>query len=175
METIFLPFFRWEQELGNQSKAPKSLSTTTSKPTQNPQLSAAVVNSTENGTVQVAPSPTPVLTTPSGPTFIPDPCLPVGLKMPQKRANSSLRGAGDLQGCLHGLRDHLLDLDKPCTEPPCSMAGVHQPALDYLKTEFYGFSEFWYTSNDILNLGGRYNHRQFFVASKVGSRIFVSI
>jgi len=38
---------------------------------------------------------------------------------------------------------------------------------DYYSTEFYAFSEFWYTSEDVLKLGGVYVFDKFKQASQV--------
>jgi Golgi nucleoside diphosphatase len=38
---------------------------------------------------------------------------------------------------------------------------------DYFSTEFYAFSEFWYTSEDVLKLGGVYVFDKFKQASQV--------
>ena len=40
----------------------------------------------------------------------------------------------------------------------CADNGIHLPSLLQLEDkEFYGFSEFWYTMEDILGLGGQFN------------------
>ncbi|KAK3095111.1 hypothetical protein FSP39_010449 [Pinctada imbricata] len=55
----------------------------------------------------------------------------------------------------------LLNQSAPCERPFCSMAGVHQPDIPFLKSEFYGFSEFWYTMEDVYRMGGVYDSKKF--------------
>ena len=53
-------------------------------------------------------------------------------------------------------------------EGHCADNGVTLPsALHLNETEFYGFSEFWYTMEDILGLGGVYAETEFKDAAQV--------
>lgn len=62
----------------------------------------------------------------------------------------------------------------PCEQAPCSMNGVHQPMISFHNSEFYGFSEFWYTMDDVFRIGGIYNFEKFKFEAKVShDRIFV--
>lgn len=70
------------------------------------------------------------------------------------------RGTGNFQECIEAVRI-LLNGNKSCTEPPCSFNGVHQPEVNFHFEEFFGFSELWYTSNDVLGLSGKYEEKKF--------------
>lgn len=96
-----------------------------------------------------------------------DPCLPtdIRIKGTHEGMKYRLRGMGNFESC----RDKLLPLlnkSEPCRSPPCSLNGVHQPQILFNTTEFYGFSEFWYSVNDVLRLKGVYNAQTFDKASK---------
>lgn len=47
------------------------------------------------------------------------------------------------------------------------MNGVFQPPINFYKDEMYGFSEYWYTMNDLLKVGGHYREEKFIKAAKV--------
>ncbi|WAR21171.1 ENTP7-like protein [Mya arenaria] len=88
---------------------------------------------------------------------IADPCLQVGLTLPArdledlhldpKVKNVTFAGTGNYEECKR-LLEPLLNQSKACSVSPCSMNGVHQPTISYHNTQFYGFSEFWYTMED---------------------------
>ena len=50
---------------------------------------------------------------------------------------------------------------------PCYMNGVYQPEIDTSSSEFYGFSEFYYSMEDVLRMGGPYNYNKFEAAAQV--------
>ena len=52
-------------------------------------------------------------------------------------------------------------------QEPCSFNGVFQPSIDFQNSEFYGFSEYFYTSEDILRMAGRYDYTHFVEAAQV--------
>ena len=60
----------------------------------------------------------------------------------------------------------ILNETTPCQRAPCSLNGVFQPAIDFNNAEFYGFAEFWYSSNDVLRMGEKYRHKLIDAASK---------
>jgi len=41
------------------------------------------------------------------------------------------------------------------------MHGIYQPEVNFDNSEFYGFSEFHYTMEDILRIGGKYDYAHF--------------
>jgi Golgi nucleoside diphosphatase len=50
------------------------------------------------------------------------------------------------------------------------MNGVRRPMIDFHNSEFYGFSEFFYTMEDILKMGGKFNGIQFQRQANVSGR-----
>ena len=50
----------------------------------------------------------------------------------------------------------------------CPDDGIHLPSILRLEDkEYYGFSEFWYTMEDVLRLGGAYDENKFKNSAKV--------
>lgn len=101
---------------------------------------------------------------------IPDPCLPVDMSdtlqtSPKDGTTYHVRGTGDYYQCRELLLP-LLNRTVPCLKEPCSMDGVYQPEINFYKSEFYGFSEFYYTMEDLLHIGGKYNQMKFTRAAK---------
>ncbi len=101
---------------------------------------------------------------------VPDPCLPVDMvdtiQVPSLGKEVHLRGTGDYVRC-RGLVKKLLNQTAPCVKEPCSMDGVFQPDINFYKSQFYGFSEFYYTMEDLLKIGGKYNPSKFQAAAQV--------
>ncbi|KAK0527100.1 Golgi apyrase [Tilletia horrida] len=101
----------------------------------------------------------------SSPT-LPDPCLPPGLTLsgpahPDKGiSNSSFTGTGSFPNCMTTMSP-LLDKEAACSKPPCLFHGVHVPKIDFSVNHFIGVSEYWYSSNDVFNLGGAYDFPKF--------------
>ncbi|KAL8580844.1 hypothetical protein ACOMHN_017348 [Nucella lapillus] len=91
-----------------------------------------------------------------------DPCLPSGmpLKTQDEGSERSFVGTGRYAECKARL-EPLLNRSVTCTHDPCSFNGVHQPRIDFAATQFYGFSEFWYTMEDVYQIGGAYSHKAF--------------
>lgn len=50
--------------------------------------------------------------------------------------------------------------------PGCPDAGIKMPPIPLEHTDFYGFSEFWYTSEDVVHMGGLYSYENFSNASR---------
>lgn len=93
---------------------------------------------------------------------LPDPCLPVGLKMTSKGKvlpidNSApyeapyLIGTGKFDECIKRTSP-LLDKDAPCLDEPCLMNGIHVPAIDFDVNHFIGISEYWHTTHEIFEM-----------------------
>ena len=40
---------------------------------------------------------------------------------------------------------------------PCPDEGISVPAIEYGAAEFFAFSEFWYSMEDVLKMGGPYS------------------
>jgi Golgi apyrase len=90
---------------------------------------------------------------------IEDPCLPKGLKLPPTSSSTpSFVGTGSFSQCLESLQP-LLDTTAPCPPPAshCLFAGLPTPHIDFEREDqrgFIGISEYWYTAQQILGLGG---------------------
>ncbi|CAF3493822.1 unnamed protein product [Rotaria socialis] len=93
-------------------------------------------------------------------------CLPHGYTANYTRYNKTItiKGEGDFHSCAKHLVT-LLNLNTTCKKKPCSLNGIYQPRINYESQDFYGFSEFWYTMEDVLKIGGPYARLAFLNAS----------
>ncbi|KAI7817516.1 nucleoside phosphatase GDA1/CD39, partial [Gamsiella multidivaricata] len=93
---------------------------------------------------------------------IEDPCLPKNLQLSETHTipHVPLMGSGSFTECLKRV-EMLLNKDKECTDVPCLFNGVHTPPIDFNINTFIGVSEYWYSSHDILGLGGAYDYAEF--------------
>ncbi|CAF4558014.1 unnamed protein product [Rotaria sp. Silwood1] len=93
-------------------------------------------------------------------------CLPHGYAANYTRNNKTITiiGEGDFHSCAKHLVT-LLNLNATCKRKPCSLNGIYQPKINYESQDFYGFSEFWYTMEDVLKIGGPYTRLAFLNAS----------
>ena len=73
---------------------------------------------------------------------------------------ATFEGQGDLSQCLSAMQP-LLRKSEPCKDDPCLFNGMHVPAIDFETDRFVGVSEYWYTANDLFNLGGHYDFEVF--------------
>ncbi|KAJ8285913.1 hypothetical protein GJAV_G00032410 [Gymnothorax javanicus] len=93
-----------------------------------------------------------------------DPCLPLDLQdevgPPGQRVH--LRGTGDFNLCRQLLQPFL----NRTNETDSSLNGVYQPPIDYRNSQFYGFSEFYYCTEDVLRMGGDYNSTKYSRAAR---------
>ncbi|XP_035400749.1 ectonucleoside triphosphate diphosphohydrolase 7 isoform X1 [Cygnus atratus] len=96
-----------------------------------------------------------------------DPCLPVGLEDTVTRGDRTLyiRGRGDWQACAKLLQPLL---GGPNSSQD-SLTGAYKAPIDFSNSEFYGFSEFFYCTEDVLRMGGRYNAPTFTAAAQVSA------
>ncbi|XP_059379824.1 ectonucleoside triphosphate diphosphohydrolase 4-like isoform X2 [Carassius carassius] len=93
-----------------------------------------------------------------------DPCLPADLQDevgPQEQ-RVHLRGTGDFSRCRLLLQPFLNRTNDTNT----SLNGVYQPPIDFTNSQFYGFSEFYYCTEDVLRMGGDYNSTKYSNAAK---------
>nr|XP_057927558.1 ectonucleoside triphosphate diphosphohydrolase 4 isoform X2 [Doryrhamphus excisus] len=93
-----------------------------------------------------------------------DPCLPTELQdeigfSPHK---VHLRGTGDFDQCRRSLQPFL----NRTNDPQTSLSGIYQPAIDFNNSQFFGFSEFYYCTEDVLRIGGDYNASKYAQAAK---------
>ncbi|KAK0070415.1 ectonucleoside triphosphate diphosphohydrolase 7 [Biomphalaria pfeifferi] len=96
------------------------------------------------------------------PEPIQDVCLPTGMLYDVQSESGHLHkflGQGDYEACQSAL-EPLMNLTAACSQSPCSLNGIYQPKID-LSGEFYGFSEFWYSTEDVFNIGGPYDYQRF--------------
>ncbi|XP_052557914.1 ectonucleoside triphosphate diphosphohydrolase 4 isoform X1 [Tympanuchus pallidicinctus] len=93
-----------------------------------------------------------------------DPCLPVDAQdeIHQNGQTMYLRGTGDFNLC----RELIQPFMNKTNETQTSLNGVYQPAVHFQNSEFYGFSEFYYSTEDVLRMGGDYNAAKFIKAAK---------
>lgn len=94
-----------------------------------------------------------------------DPCLPLDAQdeIHQNGQTMYLRGTGDFNLC----REIIQPFMNKTNETQTSLNGVYQPAVHFQNSEFYGFSEFYYCTEDVLRMGGDYNAAKFTKAAKV--------
>lgn len=74
-----------------------------------------------------------------------------------------VRGRGDWQACALLLRPLLAGSNSSQD----SLTAAYKAPIDFSNSEFYGFSEFYYCTEDVLRLGGRYSARAFISAAQV--------
>lgn len=93
-----------------------------------------------------------------------DPCLPVGLTDVVERNSQVLhvRGKGDWASC----GAMLSPLLARSNTSQASLNGIYQSPIDFNNSEFYGFSEFFYCTEDVLRIGGRYHGPTFAKAAQ---------
>ncbi|ESO07725.1 hypothetical protein HELRODRAFT_170268 [Helobdella robusta] len=107
-----------------------------------------------------------------------DPCLSLSYSeiISHNNTNYKLNGTGDLTLCVHYLKS-LLNKSKDCfllNKRRCSIDGAVLPDINYgnfhdalfSMTEFFGFSEFFYTMQDILQIGGPYIYHHYLQKAK---------
>ncbi|OCF42983.1 hypothetical protein I317_03204 [Kwoniella heveanensis CBS 569] len=87
-----------------------------------------------------------------------DPCLPANLEIPSDDPTDhpGFRGSGSFSTCLTKLTP-LLEHSTPCPTEHCLFAGLPTPHIDFEREDqrgFIGISEYWYTSEQVLGLGG---------------------
>lgn len=88
-----------------------------------------------------------------------DPCLPKDLELPETSSHT-LFGTGSFEQCLRQT-SHLLNKDAPCPDSNCLFNGVYVPPLDFAASQFIGISEYWYSTEDVFDLGGPYDFVQY--------------
>lgn len=96
-----------------------------------------------------------------------DPCSPYGMEIEFEYDDKvySITGSGEYETCIKSIFPLLLKNMK-CTKEPCMFNGVHGPKMDWTKEKIVGVSEYWYTANDVFNLGGSYDYQKFELATK---------
>lgn len=85
---------------------------------------------------------------------ISDPCLPQGATFEQN--GFEFVGSGNYSSCYNSLKPLLHKDTCQADDATCSLDGHYQPPMNGIG-EFFGFSEFYYTSSDCLGIAGRWN------------------
>ncbi|ELW49338.1 Ectonucleoside triphosphate diphosphohydrolase 7 [Tupaia chinensis] len=93
-----------------------------------------------------------------------DPCLPVGLTDVVERNGQVLHVRGKGQWATCGAM--LSPLLARSNTSQASLNGIYQSPIDFNNSEFYGFSEFFYCTEDVLRIGGRYHGPTFAKAAQ---------
>ncbi|KIH47308.1 GDA1/CD39 family protein [Ancylostoma duodenale] len=97
-------------------------------------------------------------------SYVRDECMPVNLQKVINRSDGTMfvrKGIGDWDGCVKQLAELL---NKPSIhpkylcQPKCFFGTVAAPLVSLSKMKLYGFSEYWYSLDEVLSLGGQYNH-----------------
>ncbi|MEE6521752.1 hypothetical protein FKM82_020053 [Ascaphus truei] len=93
-----------------------------------------------------------------------DPCLPLDIpdKIQQGGQTLHVRGTGNFQFC----RQIIQPLMNLSNETHTTLNGTYQPPVPYHNSEFYGFSEFYYCTEDVLRMGGDYSSERFLRAAQ---------
>ncbi|XP_054628850.1 ectonucleoside triphosphate diphosphohydrolase 4 isoform X3 [Dunckerocampus dactyliophorus] len=84
----------------------------------------------------------------------------VSFTSPQQKVH--LRGTGDFDQCRQSLQPFL----NRTNDTQTSLSGIYQPAIDFSNSQFFGFSEFYYCTEDVLRIGGDYNASKYAQAAK---------
>ncbi|GMT35565.1 hypothetical protein PFISCL1PPCAC_26862 [Pristionchus fissidentatus] len=97
-------------------------------------------------------------------TLARDPCLPVNLQKEVVRADGTKfmrKGTGDWQECTAQLTSLVTKTDEKskCADS-CFFGSAPAPKMSLNDVEIYGFSEYWFSVEDVLGLGGAYNYTQ---------------
>ena len=101
-----------------------------------------------------------------------DPCAPVDMRegVPVSGRTLTLHGTGEFSACKRALLP-ILQTPSNCSVggAACTSDTFTAPPISE-EMEFYGFSEFWYTMQDVFKMGGAYEKQQFEEAAIVRHR-----
>lgn len=90
-----------------------------------------------------------------------DPCMPVNLvRVVEEEIGSqfALKGSGDWDKCVASLSKLInTSSNTECLKEKCFLGKVVAPKQSLSSMELYGFSEYWFSLEDVLDLGGTYN------------------
>ena len=101
-----------------------------------------------------------------------DPCLPLNARSKENitdhngnKYHVTLVGSGDFGDCeakVNRLLDPSNERHLNCSnEANCPLTVLNRLRVPFTNSEFFGFSEFWYSMEDILRIGGLYNYFSF--------------
>ncbi|XP_007907283.1 ectonucleoside triphosphate diphosphohydrolase 4 isoform X2 [Callorhinchus milii] len=96
---------------------------------------------------------------------IPDPCLSIeSVDTIEKEGRlMHLRGTGEFDVCRALVRPFLNKGNETGGE---ALNGMYLSPVDFQRSEFYGFSEFYYCTEDVLRMGGQYHSTRYLRAAK---------
>lgn len=110
-----------------------------------------------------------------GKTLIRDHCLHQNLEenfTTKDGTQVTLSGKGDYRRCRDSVRAMLkanTSSLSDCSGTRCPVAPFVKPQVPFQYLPFLGTSEFWYTMQDVLHIGGDYNQRKFDRAATVSN------
>ncbi|VDO97384.1 unnamed protein product [Heligmosomoides polygyrus] len=96
--------------------------------------------------------------------YVRDECMPVNLQKVINRSDGTVfvrKGIGDWEGCVKQISNLLTKPSanpKSLCKPNCFFGNVAAPMVSLSSMVLYGFSEYWYSLDEVLSLGGPYNH-----------------
>ncbi|VIO86294.1 Uncharacterized protein BM_BM5276 [Brugia malayi] len=95
-------------------------------------------------------------------SFVRDPCLPVNLLKTVKNEDGSQfsrKGIGDWDTCIKNLASLLTATvaNPKCQIEKCLFGLVRSPSISLSEIELYGFSEYWFSLENVLFMGGQYD------------------
>ncbi|KAM3726936.1 Nucleoside-diphosphatase mig-23 [Dirofilaria immitis] len=95
-------------------------------------------------------------------SYIRDPCLPVNLLKTVKSKDGSQfnrKGIGDWDTCIKNLTSLLATavVNPECYSQKCLFGLVRSPSISLSEIELYGFSEYWFSLENVLSMGGEYD------------------
>ncbi|WKX90505.1 hypothetical protein Q1695_009391 [Nippostrongylus brasiliensis] len=104
--------------------------------------------------------------------YVRDECMPVNLQKVINRSDGTMfvrKGIGDWEGCVNQLSTMLTKPSanpKTLCQPNCFFGNVAAPMVSLSSMTLYGFSEYWYSLDEVLSLGGAYNYTMIAEKSK---------
>ncbi|KAI9030445.1 nucleoside phosphatase family-domain-containing protein [Hyaloraphidium curvatum] len=138
--------------------------------------SSAVAAATGHVLRKMEAAPPPGNTSSQDRLTVLDPCLPNGVVMKDREhlpsaiasLNPTLVGTGSFAQCVLTTIP-LLNKTAPCPDEPCLFNGVHIPGGAPGRRpdmHFIGISEYWYTVENVFQLGGDYSYKDFANAAR---------
>ncbi|VDM91313.1 unnamed protein product [Litomosoides sigmodontis] len=91
-----------------------------------------------------------------------DPCLPTNLFKTVKSNDGShfnRKGVGDWDTCVNNMTSLLTGTvtNSKCYAQKCLFGLVRSPPISLSEIELYGFSEYWFSLENVLSMGGQYD------------------